>query len=242
MYEKATERAESDGGQDDFLEKRLARYDRWVRERKIPFSSKVIPVRESLATQQWVIPTEQVIEMLRNARSFVVTDCDCRSHYQRCDNPLEVCFLLNDAADQAVADGTAHYISLREATVILGEANERGLVHLTIYEPEQTVYAVCSCCSCCCHDLQFLQIYGRTDLVAHSGYVAQTDLEACTQCGACVERCVFGARVWQGDRLIYNAGACYGCGLCVTVCPAGATVLTLRSASLSTIGTQGDKE
>jgi NAD-dependent dihydropyrimidine dehydrogenase PreA subunit len=227
---------------DAFLEERLAQYDAWLREGRIPFSSKVIPIREALDVRQWVLPTEQVIEFLRSARSFALAACTCRSHYQRCDNPLEVCFLLDDAADQAVADRTARHVSLEEAMVVLRQANECGLVHLTIYEPEHAVYAVCSCCASCCHDLQFLQLYARSDLIAHSEYVAQTDVEACTQCGACVERCVFGARVWQGDHLIYDAGACYGCGLCVTVCAAGATVLTLRSASLPTTGTQGGKE
>ena len=223
--------------EDAYLEERLAQYDAWLQEGRIPSSSKVIPIREALDVRQWVLPTEQVIEFLRSARSFALTPCTCRSRYQRCDNPLEVCFLLDDAADQAVADGAAHYASLEEATVVLRQANERGLVHLTIYEPEHAVYAVCSCCACCCHDLQLLLVFGRTDLVAHSEYVAQTDAEACTQCSACIERCVFGARVWQGDRLSYDAGACYGCGLCVAVCAVGATVLTLRSASLPTTGT-----
>ena len=84
----------SDRSNDTHLEERLARYDKWVREGRVPFSSKVIPVGESLATQQWVLPTEQVVEFLRNARSFALTDCECRSRYQRCDNPLEVCFLI----------------------------------------------------------------------------------------------------------------------------------------------------
>ena len=122
----------SDKSKGTHLEERLARYDRWVRERKIPFSSKVIPVRESLATQQWVVPTEQVIEFLRNARSFALADCECRSRYQRCDNPVEVCFLINDAADTYVAEGLGRHISLEEATSLLRQANERGLVHLTV--------------------------------------------------------------------------------------------------------------
>jgi protein associated with RNAse G/E len=71
MYEKQAEQIEYDETQDDFLEERLDRYDRWVREKKTPFSSKVIPVRESLATRQWEIPTAQVIEMLRNTRSLL---------------------------------------------------------------------------------------------------------------------------------------------------------------------------
>ena len=224
---------------DTCLEERLARYDAWLREGRIPFSSKVVPVREALDVEQWVLPTEQVIEFLRSARSRAVTRCTCRSHYRRCDNPLEVCFLLDDAADQAVGDCAARYVSLEEAMCILRQANEHGLVHLTIYKPEHTVYAVCSCCSCCCHDLQFLRIYGRSDLIAHSEYIAQTDVEACTQCGACVQRCVFGARLWRDGRLSYDTGACYGCGLCVTVCPVGATVLRPRPANIQVADARG---
>ncbi|MBU0494247.1 MAG: 4Fe-4S binding protein [Chloroflexi bacterium] len=216
---------------DAWLEERLTRSDTWVREGKIPFSSRVIPVRESLTVQQWVLPTEQVVEFLRNARSFALNPCTCRSHYQRCDNPLEVCFLLNDAADRAVAEGAGWRVSLEEARWALQQAHERGLVHLTIYNPEQYVYAVCSCCSCCCHDLQLLREHGRHDLIARSEYVARTDLAACTHCGDCVARCVFGARVWEDECMRYDAGACYGCGLCVTTCPAGAIALQRRSTT-----------
>jgi len=209
----------------------LTQYDTWQREGRIPFSSKVIPVCEALDLQQWVLPTEQVLEFLRSASSFALTDCACRSHYQRCDNPLEVCFLLGEAADQAVADRSAHRVSLEEATRVLRRADECGLVHLTVYQPEHAVYAVCSCCSCCCHDLQFLRLYGRSDLIARSDYSAQTDSETCTRCGACVPRCPFGAREWQDGHLSYAVEACYGCGLCVTVCPVGATVLRPLPAS-----------
>lgn len=141
---------------------------------------------------------------------------------------MEVCFLLNDAADRYVAEGIGRSVSLEEAMEALRQANERGLVHLTIYNPDQYVYAVCSCCPCCCHDLQFLRLYGRSDLIAHSEYVARTNMEACTHCGDCVERCLFGARVWQDGQMSYDAATCYGCGLCVTVCPADATVMQRR--------------
>jgi len=122
------------------LEKRLQRYDRWIAEGRIPFSSRVIPVRESLNTQQWVLPTEQVLEFLRNARSFALADCTCRTHYRHCDHPLETCFLINDAADAHLAQATARRVSLKEAESVVRQANERGLVHLTVYNPEQYVY------------------------------------------------------------------------------------------------------
>jgi Pyruvate/2-oxoacid:ferredoxin oxidoreductase delta subunit len=218
-----------DNTRDVFVEDRLAKYDKWYREGKIPFSSKVIPVRESVEGKQWVMPTEQVLEFLRNARSFAVTHCVCRSHYKRCDNPTEICFLINDAADAEVTQSTARQLSLEEAEKLLHQADERGLVHLTVYNATQHPYAICSCCSCCCHDLQFLQKHGRADLVVRSEYVAQTNMDACTHCGDCIERCVFDARVWEGDRMHYDPVACYGCGLCVTVCPAQATVMVRRS-------------
>ena len=215
------------------LEERLRRYDRWIAEGRIPFSSKVIPIRESLATMQWVLPTEQVLEFLRNARSFALAECTCRTHYARCDHPIETCFTINDAADAQVAQGTARRLSLEEAESIVRQANERGLVHLTVYNPEQHVYAICSCCSCCCHDLQFLRLYGRDDMIARSEYVAETDAATCIHCGTCVARCVFGARTWQGDRMCYDPAACYGCGLCVTVCPADATVMRRQDETLA---------
>jgi ferredoxin len=213
---------------DTYIEDRLARYDQWVRDRRIPFSSKVIPVGESLATQQWVLPTAQVLEYLRNARSFALIPCECRTLYRRCDNPVDVCFVINDAADACVAQGIGRYVSLEEAKDALRLADEHGLVHLTIYNPKQYVYAVCSCCSCCCHDLQFLKRFGRDDLIAHSEYVAWTDPDVCTHCGDCIELCVFEARVWEDGRMRYDAGACYGCGLCVPVCPVEATVMQRR--------------
>jgi Pyruvate/2-oxoacid:ferredoxin oxidoreductase delta subunit len=216
---------------DSSIEERLERYDQWVKEGKIPFSSKVIPVHESLTTQQWVLPTEQVLEFLRNARTFVLINCECRSHYQRCDNPVENCFLINDAADAYLKQGIGRTVSLEEAERVLRYADECGLVHLTIYNPHQYVYAVCSCCFCCCHDLQFLKLHGRKDLIAHSEYVAQTDMEQCIHCGDCIERCVFEARVWEAGQMNYDPGDCYGCGLCVSVCSMEATTMERKSVN-----------
>lgn len=216
---------------DAYLEERFSQYDAWLKEGKIAFSSKVLPVRESLEAKQWVMPSEQVLELLRNSQSFALTQCECRVRYQRCDNPLEVCFLLDEVADQYVTDGQARRITLAEAERTLRQANEHGLVHLTIYMPTRKVYAVCSCCSCCCHDLQMLRSYHRPDLIAHSEYVAQTDEELCIHCGKCIERCVFEARRWRDGRMEYDATACYGCGLCVTVCPVKATSMERREDS-----------
>ncbi len=215
---------------DDWLRERLERYDDWLDQGQVPYTSKVVPVARSLTPLQWIIPTERVLEYLRNARSFCLSDCVCRQHNQRCDNPLEVCFFINDYSDKMVEQGRGRRVSVEKAAERLKLANEHGLVHLTLYNPQQYVYAVCSCCACCCHDLQLLIKHDRKDLVAPSEYIAVTDDEECTGCGQCVERCVFGIRVLEGDRIEYDPNDCYGCGLCVSTCPAEAVRMERKSA------------
>lgn len=214
---------------DEELEKRMHKFDGWIKEGKIPSSSKVIPVQQSLESLQWVLPTQQVREILRNSRSFALANCLCRTKHKRCGNPLEVCFYTNDVADKMVDQGSARLVSLQEATEALKLANEHGLVHLTIYNPEQHVYALCSCCECCCHDIEFMKKLGRPDLVAHADYVAVVDTDACIQCGVCTERCVFGAQREESGAVAFDQDNCYGCGLCVSTCESNAIRMVPRA-------------
>ena len=213
---------------DPYLEKYLVKYDKWLGKGQISYSSRVLPVSESLNTKQWVLPTEQVMSILRDAKTVAVQDCACRIHYKRCDKPMEVCFLLNKQGDKAVSDKSARYVDLTEAANILTKANRSGLIHLSLYRPDHEIFALCSCCPCCCHDLQIVKLFERKELLVLSEYVAVTGSEDCIHCGECVERCAFGARVLENEQMEYNADACIGCGLCVTVCPVEATSMVLR--------------
>ncbi len=213
---------------DSFLEKRLTKYDQWMAKGKISFSSKVIPVSESLDAKQWVMPTEQVLRVLEAAESIALQDCECRAHYKRCEKPLEVCMLFNKVGHKAVSQGEARHISLEEAADILKKANESGLVHMSLYMPDHEVFALCSCCSCCCHDLQIIKRTGRNDIMIRSEYVAATNFDDCIHCGDCGERCLFDARIIQDAELEYDSEKCVGCGLCVTTCPVEAISMTTR--------------
>jgi len=213
---------------DPYLAKRISKYDEWLQKGQISFSSRVIPVAESFKAKQWVLPTEQVMEVLRDADSIAVQNCECRSHYSRCERPLEVCFILNVVGDKYVAKGRARRIDISAAANILAQANESGLVHLALYMPDHEVFALCSCCPCCCHDLQIVKHLERKDLMIQSEYIAMTKFEDCTDCGTCVDRCFFEARTMPDEKMEFNGDACLGCGLCVSICPNGATSMQLR--------------
>ena len=210
---------------DDFLSTRLDKYTAWLDDRKIAYSAKIVPVKASLENKQWILPTEQVLEIIASATTIALTDCVCRGHYKRCDRPVDVCLLLNQYGRKCIDKGRGREISLDEAAGVLDKANRQGLVHLSLYRPDHQLYALCSCCSCCCHDLQLLLDYKQDNLVVHSDYAARTDMDQCIHCGDCIARCAFQARNLEDDVMVYNPDNCYGCGLCVSTCPVGATVM-----------------
>jgi len=213
---------------DPYLDAYVNKYHHWMHHGMIRHSSKVIPIRVSLESVPWILPSEQTITYLREAEMIALTDCGCRVHYGRCDRPVRVCLMLDAAADEAIATGGACPISADEAESVIQVADQTGLVHLTLYAPIHRPFAVCNCCSCCCHDLQLLVRHGRGDLTVRSDYSAVTDAEACIHCGRCLERCMFGARRIERGKLECSPAACYGCGLCVSSCPTGAVSMALR--------------
>ncbi|NQT68169.1 MAG: hypothetical protein HQ552_01165 [Desulfobacteraceae bacterium] len=95
------------------------RYDKWLGAGEISYASKVVPIRESIEAKQWIMPSEQALEILRSANAIALNNCECRSHYQRCDNPLEVSFLMDEVAVKKVEKGRARFVFLEEAEDIL---------------------------------------------------------------------------------------------------------------------------
>ena len=204
---------------DKWLKDRLETYDQWLKEGAIDYSAKVVPVEQTISDTQWVLPTSQVTDILRSADLIALGDCVCRARNKRCDKPLEVCLTLNEFGRAYIEKDKARQISYQEAVSRLQTANAAGLVHMSLYRPDHTLYALCSCCSCCCHDLQLMLGHNQAHIVVKSDFIAVQDDEACTHCGICVDRCEFGARTWDDGQVVYDRQLCYGCGLCVTTCP-----------------------
>ena len=73
-------------------------------------------------------------------------------------------------------------------------------------------------CGCCCGILRGITEFGIENSVAAANYYAVVDPQACTGCGACVQRCQIKAIAVDGGIAVVDREKCIGCGLCVTGC------------------------
>ena len=114
-------------------------------------------------------------------------------------------------------------------------ADELGLIHQLIYFPNPNLYyVICNCCSCCCAILNTYKKFKNTIpyFVLPSDFIAQIDENKCNNCGICVQRCHFNARLKdKNNKIRFIKENCKGCGLCATKCPTGAIKLVPRSNS-----------
>ena len=191
-----------------------------------PALHRVVPARRSIPTE-WVLPYEDVVELLDSARSFSVRECICRVQQdqlgRRCDFPTHNCLTFGGFGRPAGPKD----VSKAEALALLDECERLGLVH-TVSNVVRDVYYVCNCCGCCCGILRGINEHGIQNSVARATYIAEIDAERCTGCLTCLRRCQVRAIAEAGGVAAVDASRCIGCGLCVTGCPSGAAALVRR--------------
>ena len=194
--------------------------------------SVTVSVNVAIESEHRVLDLTRMEEILRNARRIALLDCGCRTNYHNCEAPLETCINLDHHADEAITQGSnnAREATLEETLETLRVSHEAGLVHLAyIMEGEDSPGLICSCCPCCCHTLAGLLRFDLAPHILKSDQISETNLNACTACGVCEERCPFGARRMSDGELLYYEKQCFGCGLCVSTCPTGAIRLVEKN-------------
>ncbi|MCU0580564.1 MAG: 4Fe-4S binding protein [Desulfobacterota bacterium] len=188
-----------------------------------PFT-RVIPVGVAVQADTQVLSYENVHDIIEKAQTLAVTKCTCRLTAHKCDRPLEACLQVNKAAAYSINRGTGREVSKAEALEILRKAEETGLIHVTMNK-HQVDHFICNCCPCCCQTMPIL-IQGGIRVIDPSRFQARVDPEVCLACGACLERCYFGAlQAGADEKTIVEGDKCLGCGLCRVVCPTGALTL-----------------
>jgi ferredoxin len=195
-------------------------------------AARLVQVKEEvrLTAPEHVIPFAVARDIvLEHPDNIVVLDCPCRMARETPCLPLDVCLIVGEPFATFILDhqpGHARRITPDEAVDILAAEDRRGHVHHAFFKDAmlQRFYAICNCCSCCCGAMQAHQ--NGVPMLISSGYVSQVDEDCCIGCGACVEKCQFGALALQDEHIAVDAAACMGCGVCVNTCPQEALSLT----------------
>lgn len=129
---------------------------------------------------------------------------------------------VDRAAEYNIERGTGRELSKREAVEILKKCREQGLVH-TVDNRQTVGHVICNCCNDCC--LNWAVMKGPKKWVAPSRFEAVVDMDLCSGCETCIDRCFFGALSMQDDHVQVSAENCLGCGVCTVVCPTQALKL-----------------
>jgi Pyruvate/2-oxoacid:ferredoxin oxidoreductase delta subunit len=190
-----------------------------------------IPVHVEIESEHRVYDFSEMKEILERARRITVQDCGCKTEYENCNAPRDVCISLDEAADESLVNGkdNPREVNVDEAIKVLQKSHEAGLVHMAYtMKGEEKPGIICSCCPCCCHTLGSLIRNGLHTQILTSKYIAAYDRNKCVECEECVERCVFQARQKERGKLVYDQSKCFGCGLCVSTCPTKAISLAPR--------------
>ena len=188
-----------------------------------------LPIYEEIKLNNTVLNLDNVKHYLEKAKNIAIMDCPCRTKRHHCDAPRDVCIQLNDVAEKGIASGKSRKVTIEEALDAVTWAHNAGLVPMAYIrtdspKPEGVNY-ICNCCSCCCSILGLTLRFGMAPHILKSIATTITDESKCASCGACEDRCHFGARKVVDGKLEYNKDLCFGCGLCVSTCPTKAITL-----------------
>ena len=192
------------------------------------FFLRTIPVNQSIDVSRQVATYDDAIEILKTKPSIVVTDCICRKSKtvldEGCGKTMEACFMFGSMGQYYLDKNMGREVSLAEATAIIKDCRDAGLV--TQPATSQNPTGMCNCCGDCCGVLKALNNHPKPAEMVFSNHLAKVDSVECTGCEQCLERCQMNAILMNDDELAQvNLDRCIGCGLCVTTCPVEAMKL-----------------
>jgi electron transport complex protein RnfB len=192
---------------------------------------RVIPVDEAIPQDLEIFPYEQAVGFIERARAWGVRDCICRVQQKLigkgCVHTVENCLVFAPSPGVFDDSSETRAVTKEEALEVLSKAAEEGLVHSAMNQRDQIHY-ICNCCTCCCGIIRGVAEFGIPTAVATSDFRVTVDAGECSGCGACVERCNFGALSVAEGMCIPDYAKCVGCGICVQSCPVTALSMERR--------------
>ena len=190
-----------------------------------PGIMNVVPVRGSVKPEL-LEPHEDIDAHFRRYERFMVPNCICRVQKNfvgsDCPTPVRRCAFIGLPADTPLSESV---LDREQALKLFTELEETGHVHLGFYgfilgEGEPQFIGCCNCCGDCCGVLRGITDLGLAEAPQRSNYRASVDMDMCSACGDCIERCQVHAITEDADGTpTFNREKCIGCGQCVIACP-----------------------
>jgi NAD-dependent dihydropyrimidine dehydrogenase PreA subunit len=196
-----------------------------------------LPVNVEIKNDRRVLNLDESADYLQESEKIVLMDCTCRLKLGKCDAPIHTCFRLNERAEEALELDELRKLNPEEVTVeqaleVLRESHELGLVHMALAVDQTEINEICSCCLCCCAALSSSVRFGLASELITSKMVSYSDEGKCNDCGVCLDRCPFNARIIKDGVYVTQRDHCMGCGLCVSTCNANALKLVEKNRVL----------
>jgi Pyruvate/2-oxoacid:ferredoxin oxidoreductase delta subunit len=205
---------------------------------------RVVPAYRAIKDIPGVLPCEDFRQILRAQELIAVVPCSCRycttAVGKHCKHTKEEeqwhCLQFGRGAEYAIKRGSGKRLSLDEALELVDKIEEDGLIHMWGNIALMTgMRTSCQCCRDCCMISVPLDMVNVSIGKAweKSRYQAVVNLDPCTGCQDCVERCQFDAIDMvkpEGSKkykAVIDPEKCWGCGVCVVACEPEALTLTL---------------
>ena len=200
--------------------------------------SRVVPAYKAIEGLPGILPSEDYHEILKAQDLIAVVPCSCRIRTtavgEQCAHTVEAetwhCLQFGRGAEYVINRGSGRRLTIDQAIALCDEIEEDGLVHRWANNATVTgVNTSCNCCRDCCEEFVSLDVAGMpvADWWEKSRYEAYLDdVESCSGCQDCIERCQFDAISMYRDandelKAAIDVDKCFGCGACVVGCPYG---------------------
>ena len=199
--------------------------------------SRVVPAYQAIEGLPGILPCESYHDILKAQEIIAVVPCSCRIRTtavgEQCAHTAEAetwhCLQFGRGAEYVLNRGSGRRLTIDQAMALSDQMEDDGLIHRWANNANMTgVNTSCNCCRDCCEELVSLDVADVPvgNWWEKSRYEAyMEDLDSCSGCQDCLERCQFDAvsmyREEGNLKAAIDAEKCFGCGACVVGCPFG---------------------